>query len=143
MRYTIYKGKEEKVGIEQEVKYLEDYIELQMLRLHQKLRYTFSKDIEDDSYQIAPLLLIVLVENAFKHGIEPAEEHAFLNLSLHCTANTMEFTCQNSFEQTALAAKPGIGLINLRKRLMLLYPNTHNLTLSAADGIFKVKIDLA
>jgi sensor histidine kinase YesM len=142
MRYTIYKGKEETVTLAQEVKYLEDYIELQLLRLHHTLHYRFEKKMEDDKLQIPPLLLIVLVENAFKHGIEETEGKAILNLSLHCTRKLISFTCENSFEQESKSAKPGIGLTNLRKRLALLYPENHELNISSDSGIFKVELQV-
>ena len=69
MRYTIYKGQEERVSIAQELKYLEDYIDLQQIRLKKPLRLEFNKQINNERVQLAPLLFIVLVENAFKHGI--------------------------------------------------------------------------
>jgi hypothetical protein len=140
MRYTIYKGKEEMVTINQEVKYLEDYIELQLLRLHHSLIYDFQKNIENEDVHIPPLLLIVLVENAFKHGIEPAEQSAILNLSLHATNQLFRFTCENSLEQEDNTENSGIGLANLRRRLALLYPNKHELTISSTNNFFKVEL---
>ena len=74
MRYVIKRGKEEVVPILEEIKYIEDYVWLQNIRLHKKLDFSFEKNIDDLSLKIPPLLFINLVENAFKHGIEPAEE---------------------------------------------------------------------
>lgn len=142
MRYTIYKGQEQRVTIAQELKYLEDYIDLQQIRLKKPLRFNFEKQIENESVQIAPLLFIVLIENAFKHGIEPAEEAAFLNLYLSCTTNEVRFICENSIEPETSDQSPGIGLDNLKKRLNLLYPKAHTLDISVNNTIFKAELHL-
>ncbi|MFD0941707.1 sensor histidine kinase [Pedobacter boryungensis] len=142
MRYTIYKGQEEKVTISQEINYLEDYIALQQIRLKKPLSLNFKQHISNQNIQIAPLLLIILLENAFKHGIEPAEEATFLNLSLSCTDQELIFSCENSIEPDKTATKPGIGLNNLKKRLELLYPNAYSLDITSNNIIFKTTLYL-
>lgn len=141
MRYVIYKAKEPAVNIQEEVKYLEDYIQLQQIRLKRKPDIQFSQDISPDTPPVAPLLLIVLVENAFKHGIEPAESPAFLHLSLQANARRVYFSCVNSFEQEA-ANKGGIGLTNLQRRLALLYPGKHQLKTVIENHTFKAELEL-
>ncbi|WP_051052853.1 sensor histidine kinase [Fulvivirga imtechensis] len=126
MRYVIYKGKEEQVNIIQEVRYIEDYIHLQHLRLHKKVTLKFEKVIEDDNLMLPPLLLIILVENAYKHGVEPAEAESFLNIHLRSTGKSLTFICENSFEPQQ-QGKRGIGLNNLKRRLELLFPGKHQL----------------
>ena len=124
MRYVIYRGKEESVFLNEEVKYLEDYLELQKIRLHKKLDLTFERNIEDEKLEVPPLLFITLIENAFKHGIEPSENECFLHISLTTTATELVFVCENSFEEK-LEGENGIGLSNLRRRLELRFPNRH------------------
>ncbi|WP_428662808.1 sensor histidine kinase [Runella sp.] len=141
MRYVIYQGNQPRVAIGQEIKYLEDYIELQRLRLTVDLNVTFEKSIDDEQRQISPLLLIIFVENAFKHGIEQAENPGFLFLSLSSNRNCLTFTCINSFEETAIQ-KDGIGLKNVRKRLALLYPDKHILIIEKEEGVFKAELTL-
>lgn len=142
MRYTIYKGQEETVSLEQEIRYTEDYVNLQMMRLKKTLRFQFDKEINNDQLKIAPLLLVVLIENAFKHGIEPAEGAATLTLQLRSRSQDFTFICENSFE-TAMPTKPnGIGLNNLRKRLELLYPSAHQLEISTNKGIFRAELTI-
>ncbi|SHE58460.1 sensor histidine kinase [Pedobacter caeni] len=141
MRYVIYRGKEESVGITEEVKYIQDYIQLQQLRLRKKLDLNFSLDITDENQQIAPLLLIIFVENAFKHGIEPAEEAAKLNMSLTCKGDILYFSCENSFESRPEKVS-GIGLQNLSRRLALLYPDRHMLKTGINNTIFKAELEL-
>lgn len=141
MRYVIYKAKEPQVSIQEEIKYLEDYIELQQIRMKRKPVIAFTKEIATDAAPIAPLLLIVLVENAFKHGIEPAEQETFLHLSLKATARGLCFSCTNSFEDNA-GTSIGIGIENLRRRLSLLYPGKHVFTTGMENHIFKAELEL-
>lgn len=141
MRYVIYRGEEDWVGIGEELKYIQDYIQLQQLRLRKKLNLNFLVDIDDENQPIAPLLLIIFVENAFKHGIEPAEEAAELNLLLKCKEGLLYFSCENSFEPQPEKAS-GIGLINLKRRLALLYPDRHVLKTEINNSIFKAELHL-
>lgn len=141
MRYVIYKGQETRVSIREEIKYLEDYMDLQQIRLRKSLDLQFQPDIEDPAQQIAPMLLIVFIENAFKHGIEPAEDAAFLHLTLRCQQQRLYFSCENSFEGEVSTAG-GIGLSNLQKRLELLYPGRYHLQTGIKNHTFKAEMQL-
>lgn len=141
MRYVIYKAKEPQVTIREEVKYLEDYLQLQQIRMKKKPDVQFVQEIGSGAAPIAPLLLIVLVENAFKHGIEPAENNAFLHLTLNATDHKLRFVCKNSFEEQPVAGS-GIGLDNLRRRLALLYPGRHRFKTGSENHIFKAELEL-
>lgn len=141
MRYVIYKAREPFVGIEDEVKYLNDYLQLQKIRLKRGLDLQFDEQIADRTISIAPLLLIVFVENAFKHGVENAENTAFLHISLKTDGESLHFVCKNSFEP-APDVHTGIGLTNLRKRLALLYPGKHRLTTDAENGVFTASLEI-
>ncbi|MCG2617005.1 sensor histidine kinase [Terrimonas sp. NA20] len=141
MRYVIYKGREEKVRLEEEIRYIEDFMDLQRMRLRQPLDLRFEQDIADPYQQIAPLLLIVFIENAFKHGIEPAEDAAFLHLMLKADPRELIFTCSNSFEK-GNDKETGIGLDNLRKRLELLYPGKHRLHTEVKNHTFKAELQI-
>lgn len=141
MRYVIYKAKEPVVPIQEEIKYLEDYIQLQQIRLKRKPDIQFTREVGAGTPPIAPLLLIVLVENAFKHGIEPAAEPAFLHITLRADARGLYFRCTNSAEQEAPAGV-GIGLANLQKRLALLYPGKHRLKTGREKLTFTAELEL-
>ncbi|WP_343524158.1 histidine kinase [Pedobacter sp.] len=142
MRYTIYKGQEKTVKLSQELDYIEDYIRLQQIRLRKTLHFEFNKQVDNDQIDIAPLLLIVFIENAFKHGIEPAEDAASLKLSLISDRDAFIFTCENSFDPEEIQESRGIGINNLKKRLELLYPNRYTLHISAIGNIFKAELKL-
>lgn len=142
MRYTIYKGQEKSVKLSQEIDYINDYIQLQQIRLQKNLNFEFNKKVNDEQLEIVPLLLIVFVENAFKHGIEPAEDEASLKLYLSANHKSLYFSCENSFDPEENVHHQGIGIDNLRKRLELLYPNKHTLDITATDHIFKAELKL-
>ena len=142
MRYVIYKGKEETVSLKEEIQYIEDYIQLQQIRLHKKLDLRFEKNITNPNLKIPPLLFIVLVENAFKHGIEPAEEDCFLHLNLKSEEDQLTFICKNSFEEK-LEGEIGIGLENLKRRLELRFPNQYKFEIKESKNIFKVELKIS
>lgn len=142
MRYTIYKGQEKTVSLEQELKYITDYIQLQQIRLKNVLHYKFVQQVTDIDIKIAPLLLIVFIENAFKHGIERAENSAALNLILTSTDKQLEFICENSFDPEELTETRGIGLDNLKKRLDLIYANEYELEFSSTATVFRARLKL-
>lgn len=141
MRYVIYKGKENLVSLEEEVKYIEDYIQLQQIRLHKKLDFHFEKEILDPTLQIPPLLFITFVENAFKHGIEPAEGACFLHLNLKSTKNYLIFICENSVEEQ-VTIEPGIGLENLKRRMELRFPKQHQLHIEQKEQAYFARLKI-
>ncbi|CAM2005575.1 sensor histidine kinase [Acanthopleuribacter pedis] len=143
MRYVVYEGRKSEVLVTDEVAYLRDYIGLFQLRRRQQVAFEFEVQIADATAKIAPLLLIIPVENAFKHGIEAATEAAFLKLSLVEERGVLRFRCENSIipnEETP--AEAGVGLENLKKRLALLYPKRHTWTTTARDGVFIAELTI-
>ncbi|WP_173002998.1 sensor histidine kinase [Chitinophaga sp. SYP-B3965] len=127
MRYVIYEGQKDLVTLSAEVKYMEDYLHLQKIRMHKYVDVQLDHEGYDPSLQIAPLLLIILIENAFKHGVEPAEGASFLHIKLQTKKDEVYFSCKNSVEPSGKETEKGIGLENLRRRLELLYPGSHTL----------------
>ncbi len=143
MRYVVYKGRENWVLASEEAKYIEDYISLQTIRLGKSLTLDVDIQIEDPSAQIEPLLLVILVENAFKHGIEKATSDCYLEVKLKVTATKLTFFCENSLEpdhQTSGIA--GIGLDNLKQRLLLQYPNSHKLSFEQSSDSYSATLEI-
>lgn len=145
MRYVIYQGQQEQVTLKAEIKYLQDYLDLQQIRLHQKAKIRFQIDVEQDELWIAPLLFIIPVENAFKHEIELAEETSFLEIDLKKDPEWLSFSCRNSRVATTSSENSmGIGLQNLKRRLELLYPQKHELIIRTTNtdytAIIKLKL---
>ena len=140
MRYTIYEGNAEYAALEAELTYLEDYIELHKIRYQKKVDISFHKDIQH-SHKIAPLLLIVPLENAFKHGVESLAADAFINLSIRTSPTHIGFDIHNNYEPKG-GRSEGIGLENLRKRLALLYPNKHRLEITQTEDVYTLSLEI-
>lgn len=141
MRYTIYMGKEDLVPLKDEVDYLQNYIELHKIRYQKKvdIQLTYS-NISD--YQIAPLLYIIALENAFKHGVEKITENAYIHINISTEYRNILFEIENNFEKPETKHNPGIGLDNLKQRLQLLYPKKHQLTIEKSDSVYKLSLKL-
>lgn len=137
MRYTIYKGQEEFVTLEEELNHIESFIKLQQIRLHKKFDLIFEKQIENPKRKIVPLLLIILVENAFKHGVERLPYNTFVTINCKEENDEFYFEISNNFDHNEMAYPDGIGLQNLKRRLSLTYPQTHTLNISKEGNIFK------
>ncbi|MDN5201014.1 histidine kinase [Fulvivirgaceae bacterium BMA10] len=142
MRYTIYEGKKDKVPLEDELEYLKNYIELHKIRYHKKVDIQFNHHIQGDEYEITPLLYIILLENAFKHGVENLTDDAYIKIQLIAGNDKILFAIENNFDPNEIEEKDGIGLGNLRRRLELLYPKKHKLSFSNKDKIYKAQLDL-
>lgn len=142
MRYTIYNGKEEFVDLKEEVEHLENYMELHKIRFKEDVDFVFSKHLEMD-YKIAPLLLIILLENALKHGAESKTEGAYIHIDLLANKGGIRFSVENNFEPTQNNQQAGgIGLDNLRKRLALIYPKKNSLFCSSEANIFTAVLEI-
>ena len=120
MRYTIYEGEKETVKLLDEITYLENYIELHKIRYKKSVEISFNHSV-DTSLTVAPLMFIILLENAFKHGIESLAENAFIHIDLYEDKNFICFDIENNFDPNDQNESTGIGLNNLKKRLSLLY----------------------
>ncbi|SEE51424.1 Histidine kinase [Tenacibaculum sp. MAR_2010_89] len=142
MRYSIYEGGKDWVTLKQEIDYLKNYIELQEIRYHKKSDIQFNSEIGNPQAKIMPLLFIILVENAFKHGLENLEKDAYIHIYLTENNNKVSFDIENNFELHQKPNHQGIGLKNLQRRLELIYPKKHTLVLSENTNIYKVTLSL-
>ncbi|MEM1220637.1 MAG: histidine kinase [Bacteroidota bacterium] len=143
MRYTIYEAKADLVSLQDEVNYLQDYISLHQIRYRTEVAISFVSHLSHP-HSIAPLLLIIPLENAFKHGVESLAEKAYIDLRITTTESSIICTIINNYEPKT-ERKKGIGLANLRKRLALLYPDRHRLTIQKTEKeyTFSLEIQLA
>ncbi|SHH57385.1 sensor histidine kinase [Winogradskyella jejuensis] len=143
MRYSIYEGERKTVTLKEEVDYLQNYIDLHRMRYHKAIDIEFNVDFDKNmNYNIMPLLYIILVENAFKHGVENLRQKAFVHISLNATYKHISFVVKNNYDKDELPKKPGIGIKNLKRRLELAYPNQHNLTFTSVNDIHTAHLDL-
>lgn len=141
MRYSIYEGEKEFVFIQEEIAFLKNYIELHQMRYHKTIDVQFNV-IVAERVKIMPLLLIILLENAFKHGIEGLRENAYVYMDLKATETQIEFKIRNNFDPDDSKSDSGIGLKNLKRRLDLVYPKKHELTISTSHDEYTSKLQL-
>lgn len=142
MRFTIYDSGKESVLLKDEITYLINFIDLQTARYHKDIDVNFEKEIENTNTEIAPLLFIILLENAFKHGVEKATDNAFVHLKLIEDNNKIQFTVKNNYEAEENGKRIGIGLKNLKERLNLLYPNSHQLINNINQNIYSATLEI-
>jgi two-component system, LytTR family, sensor kinase len=141
MRYTIYDCKESEVEIGQEINYLENYITLQQMRHDTSNSIKFHKEVADKTIKIAPMILIVFLENAFKHGLEMSE-NGFINIQLKVTESELYFSIENSYEIPVEELPVGLGLDNVKRRLSLIYSRAHTLDIKQDDDVYKLELSI-
>lgn len=139
MRYSIYEGEKELVTLKAELDYLKNYIELHKMRYHKQIDVKFETEIEED-YKVMPLLFIILLENAFKHGIEKLRKEAYVHVHINSKNNKVYFEIENNFDTTVENDDKGIGLKNLKRRLELMYPKKHSLSFSTKGNVYTAKL---
>ena len=145
LRFMLYETSGEFISIEQELKIIDDYIELEKLRYDESLKINFNHDVEDMRQTIPPLLLMPLVENAFKHGVSETRGQPFIDIHLSVNQRQLTFVVKNSSEASSEQnVKENIGLSNLRRQLELLYTD-YNLSVQQGESVFTahLKINLA
>jgi two-component system, LytTR family, sensor kinase len=143
LRYMLYETSGQYIAIEQELKVISDYIALEQLRYDESLRVNFNYDVEDMRQALPPLLLIPLVENAFKHGTSETRGRPFVDIHLTIKNRQLAFVVKNSSESPPgeLSVKENIGLSNLRRQLELLYTD-YNLSLQQSDSQFTATLHI-
>jgi two-component system LytT family sensor kinase len=146
LRFMLYETGGNFIAIEQELQILRDYVDLEKLRYDESLRVNFNNDIEDMKQSIPPLLLMPLVENAFKHGVSETRNQPFVDIHLSVNKRILTFIVKNSTESSMeqQQLKENIGLSNLRRQLELLYTE-YTLSIEPGSSAFKatLKINLA
>lgn len=143
LRYMIYQSNGDKVMLENELRYLQDYIDIQRLRMARNIPVEFKVEGDPSGLEIAPMLLIPFVENAFKHGISYTES-AFINISLDIQKNgTLHLIVRNSLFKQRVSEKGGVGLNNVLKRLSLLYTDAHTITVREHGDEFIADLKIA
>ncbi|WP_439504461.1 sensor histidine kinase [Sediminibacterium sp.] len=137
LRFMLYETSGEYIAIEEELKILSDYIALEKLRYDDSLTIKFNKVVEDIKQPLPPLLLIPLVENAFKHGVSETRNQPFVDIQLSISNQQLLFIVKNSVEESSdlYEVKENIGLSNLRRQLQLLYKD-YNLTVQKETSVF-------
>ncbi|MFX0556623.1 sensor histidine kinase [Maribacter sp. CXY002] len=145
LRYMLYDCKEDYVSLSKEIEHLKNFTQLNELQIEERGEVRFDTKNIKSHYQIAPLILSVFIENAFKHSTASQSEDIFINIDIKVDEqDLLVFECQNSYlplGNTESLSK-GIGLSNVKKRLELLYPNAHELSIVAEENIYHVTLKM-
>lgn len=141
--YILYQVTKPKVTLHQEVAHIKEYISLEEFRFQDSLQVNFSCTPIPEKTEIAPMLLLPFVENAFKHGAL-IEGRLLIDVAIKINSGCFEFTIKNAYVSEEISDKnsKGIGLENFRKRLDLLYPNSYNLDIKTDNNWFFVRLGI-
>jgi LytS/YehU family sensor histidine kinase len=147
MRYMLYECNEKKVLLSKELKYLENYLELEKLRHSKNVDVVFNIEGEVENHMIAPLMFIPFVENGFKHGLNSSLQEGFIHIYIKIGEDYLNLEVKNSSGGKTMSSiegkkSGGIGLVNVKRRLELLYPNKHDLKIREENGIYHVNMSL-
>lgn len=145
LRYMLYECKERFVPLEKELEQLENFVQLYKLQIEERGKVNFETVGIESGYKIAPLILIVFIENAFKHSQSGQSSDIEISIKLQMQGSTLHFSCTNNFEanESMDSMANGIGLQNVKKRLHLLYQRKHELKIQEKANSFKVDLSLA
>ena len=143
MRHVVEGTKNEKIEVEKEIRFLHDFIELNKMRVPNRPNIRIETDIywDENPAQIAPLLVIPYIENAFKYGISINEE-SFIEMNFRVENQQLHFVCKNSIIKLndKLEVGTGTGLENTKRRLDLYYPGGYQLATNSSDNVFTVSL---
>lgn len=144
MRYMLYESEQGNTKLSHEIEFMKGYIDLMKLRMSDRVRLTVNLPSEYEDIDLPPLLFIPFIENAFKHGVT-YQANSFIEISLGQEKDMITFVARNSVSAANTGgpqAASGIGLENVRKRLALLYPGRHELTIDEQDQVFSVVLTI-
>ncbi len=143
MRFLLYEGNGEKIPVQREIEYIQNYIGLQALKFEDASSKINFHTSGNTSVEIEPLLLIPFVENAFKHG-NLEEDNAFVSIDLDVTNYTIKFVVRNSFDSSddKKDSIGGVGLQNVKNRLEAHYTNKHHLVIKKESDIYTVDLSI-
>ncbi len=143
MRHILYEGSKKLIPLMREMEFLNLYVQLMRLRYTRKVHINVDVPPQLPELKLPPLMLIIFVENAFKHGISYREE-SFIDIKLRVENKRLLFSCCNSkpTQVQRTNEKGGMGLQNVRQRLELLYDDDYTLDISDGEKTYEVKLDI-
>jgi two-component system LytT family sensor kinase len=143
MRYILTETQRDLVPLRNEVDFIHNFIDLQQVRLTDKVMLNFSADGDIDNLLVAPLLFIPFVENAFKYGVS-TKESSNINIEISTSGNKILFSTRNYIvpSENNLMENTGIGINNVKRRLELMYPGKHTLTTTQKDNYYTVQLEI-
>ena len=143
MRYILTETERNLVPLRNEVDFIHNFIELQQVRLTDKVQLNFAVDGSLDDMLVAPLVFIPFVENAFKYGVS-TKETSTISINIHTASNKIFFNCVNHIvlSENNFAENTGIGINNVKRRLELMYPGRHVLVTKEENRYYTVHLEI-
>ncbi len=145
LRYSVYDAKELFVPLSDELAYINNYIDFEKIRIGERLIINTKIDQATENIQIAPMILIIFIENAFKHSKNSVDQNIYIDIELKIWANSILFSIRNSYQEIKEMGPDkysGFGLDNVRKRLELLYPGKYDLKTEVKGDFYEVMLQL-
>ncbi|WP_206531928.1 histidine kinase [Sphingobacterium sp. DR205] len=144
MNYLVYESDKPVVSLEFEFAFLESYIELEKLRLSNKVRTVIYIETDSNDYFVVPLIIFPLIENAFKHGPMSSNKNAWVDIQVFAKDGGLNVNISNGYKRVdkPVGYVGGIGVDNVRKRLELNYPNQYNLEINETRECYTVRLEL-
>lgn len=146
MRYMLYECNEKEVPLSKEINYMKNYLELEKLRHGNKMLIDLKINGEIKDQKIAPLILIPFIENSFKHGINNQVSQGFVNLELNVLNGDLQMELENSKSPSLPKMNGkrsgGIGLVNVKRRMAILYPDKYHLDINESPNTYKVELNI-
>lgn len=141
--YILYRIDTPKIAISNEINIIENYIELEKIRFSNRVDLNFNTDLKSQGIQIPPMLIIPFIENAFKHGVAKSVEKSWIKISIIETDGVLNILVANSKTQSKVEDKiGGIGLMNVKKRLNLLYKEKYQLNIFEKQMQYTVSLSI-
>jgi LytS/YehU family sensor histidine kinase len=142
MSYVLYEANTPKVPLGKEITYLHNYLDVESLRFGQRLNITFDIDGQIEQVNIPPMILILFIENSFKHGVKNNLNKINIDIALKVELGYLYFSVTNPVAEYDTTENTGIGLKNVRRRLDLLYANNYTLDTQTSNNTYTVSLKI-
>lgn len=142
MRYILYESEHQFVPLAAEISFIKNYVEVEQIRYRSSISINLEVQGVTDQGQIAPLLLLPFIENAFKHGVQEEEGDGFVTIVVCKTEDELTLEVSNSIAKATATTTGGIGLMNVQKRLAILYNGQHKLEVQNNQNVYQVSLTL-
>lgn len=142
LRFMLYESRKSNVPISEELRLIQDYIELERIRYNDRLTIRFDKSIDTGVQPIAPLILLPFVDNAFKHGASETRFNSYIDIVVILEEGNLIFSVENlKGEESEGEVRENIGLSNVRRQLELMYPE-HELVIENGKSVFRILLKI-
>ncbi len=145
LRYVLYDTSGKMISLKKEVDLIQKYLDFQKYRYHDSADVSFEVSIENDAYELYPMLLLPLIENSFKHGIKGEIENTFVHMTLTQKKKELSFYIKNNVSENQVIKDEeysGLGIQNIRQNLELVYPGKHTFAIEETKDSFAVTLKI-